>query len=75
MKAVLQRVSQASVTIDNEVVAQINTGFLVLLGITSQDTQEDIEWLTNKIKGMRIFSDDNDAMTVSYTHLTLPTKA
>ena len=65
MKAVLQRVSQASVTIDNEVVAQINTGFLVLLGITSQDTQEDIEWLTNKIKGMRIFSDDNGAMNLS----------
>jgi len=65
MKVVLQRVSEAKVTIENEVAAKINTGFLVLLGITSQDTHEDIEWLTNKIRGIRIFSDENGAMNLS----------
>jgi len=65
MKVVIQRVSQASVTINNEVKAQIGKGFMVLLGITSTDAQEDIEWLTHKIKGMRIFNDTNGAMNLS----------
>ena len=65
MKVVIQRVSQASVTIDKKIVAQINNGFVVFLGITTQDSQEDIEWLSSKIKGMRIFSDANGAMNLS----------
>jgi len=65
MKAVIQRVTQASVTIDGIVKSEIKQGLLVLLGVTNHDTQEDIEWLTNKIIGMRIFSDSNGAMNLS----------
>ncbi|RYC68098.1 D-aminoacyl-tRNA deacylase [Spirosoma sordidisoli] len=64
MIAVIQRVSQASVTIDNEVKGQIGTGFLVLLGITHADTREDVEWLSRKIVGMRIFNDADDKMNL-----------
>ncbi len=65
MKVVLQRVSSASVTIDGEITAQIAKGFLVLLGITAQDTAQDVEWLTNKIKGLRVFSDEDGAMNLN----------
>jgi len=65
MRAILQRVTQASVTINNEAVANIDDGLLVLLGIENEDTQEDIDWLTNKIAKMRIFSDDNGLMNKS----------
>lgn len=65
MKIVVQRVSEASVTIDNSSVASINTGLLVLLGITDDDTQEDIEWLCRKISGLRIFNDQNGVMNKS----------
>lgn len=65
MKAVLQRVSQASVTIDNEVVADIKTGLLILVGIEDADTQEDIEWLSSKIAKLRIFGDADDVMNLS----------
>ncbi|MGF7218161.1 D-tyrosyl-tRNA(Tyr) deacylase [Spirosoma lacussanchae] len=64
MIAVIQRVSQASVTIDHEVKGQIGTGFLVLLGITHADTNEDVEWLSRKIVGMRIFNDAEDKMNL-----------
>lgn len=65
MRVVIQRVSEASVTINTVVTARIKEGFLILLGITDQDSLEDIEWLTNKIKGMRIFSDAHGAMNLS----------
>ena len=65
MKAVLQRVSQASVTIDNQNVAQIEQGLLVLVGIVEEDTQEDINWLVNKIVNCRIFTDENGVMNKS----------
>ena len=65
MKAVIQRVTQASVTINGVVKSEIKQGLLVLLGVTNHDTQEDIEWLTNKIIGMRIFNDSNGAMNLS----------
>ena len=65
MKTVIQRVTQASVTINGVVKSEIKQGLLVLLGVTNHDTQEDIEWLTNKIIGMRIFSDSNGAMNLS----------
>ncbi len=65
MRVVIQRVSEAAVTIDGTVKAQIGQGFMVLLGITATDTQEDIEWLTTKIKGMRIFNDEQGAMNLS----------
>ena len=65
MRAVIQRVSKASVTIDNKVYSQVNTGLLVLLGIEDTDTAEEIEWLTGKIVNLRIFNDDNGVMNVS----------
>ena len=65
MKVVIQRVSQASVTIDSKIVASINEGLLVLLGIINEDAQEDINWLTNKIANLRIFNDENAVMNNS----------
>ena len=62
MIAVIQRVSEASVTIDNHVKGSIGAGFMILLGITHTDTQEDVEWLSKKIVGMRIFSDEEGKM-------------
>lgn len=65
MKVVIQRVSQASVTINNEIVAIIDKGVLVLLGIEALDNQEDINWLTTKIANLRIFEDENQVMNLS----------
>ena len=65
MRAVIQRVSKASVTIDNKIYSQINNGLLVLLGIEDADTAEDIEWLSGKIVNLRIFNDENGVMNVS----------
>ena len=65
MKAVIQRVSQASVTIEGEVTANIKTGLLVLVGIEDADSDEDINWLVGKIINMRIFGDDKDVMNLS----------
>lgn len=65
MKAVIQRVSKASVTIKGEKVANINQGLLILLGIVDEDTKEDIDWLSKKIANLRIFADENDVMNKS----------
>ena len=65
MKAVIQRVSESSVTINNEIVAQIQQGLLVLVGIEDTDNQEDINWLTSKIANLRIFPDENEVMNLS----------
>ena len=65
MKTVIQRVTHSSVTIDNKIVAEINTGLLVLLGIEDADNQEDIYWLAAKIANLRIFGDENDVMNLS----------
>jgi D-tyrosyl-tRNA(Tyr) deacylase len=65
MRAVLQRVSKASVTIDSELISSIGKGLLVLLGIEDADGQEDVEWLANKIVNLRIFNDENDVMNRS----------
>lgn len=65
MRIVLQRVSQASVSIDNKIHATIKEGILILLGIEDADTSEDIEWLCNKIVKMRIFNDENGVMNLS----------
>lgn len=69
MRAIIQRVSSASVEIDNNITAQIDKGFLILLGIESDDTPEDITWLTNKIAKMRVFADDQDLMNLSLTDI------
>ena len=65
MRAVIQRVSQASVTVAGERVSEIGPGFLIFLGIESADTQEDIDWLSRKIANLRVFGDENDAMNLS----------
>ncbi|MCD8415094.1 D-tyrosyl-tRNA(Tyr) deacylase [Tenacibaculum dicentrarchi] len=65
MKAVVQRVSKANVTIEGEKVADIQNGLLILIGITNEDTQEDINWLSKKITNLRIFNDENDVMNTS----------
>jgi D-tyrosyl-tRNA(Tyr) deacylase len=67
MRAVIQRVSEASVTIEGAVRSSIGPGLLVLLGIESADTQEDIEWLSSKIVQLRIFNDENGQMNRSVT--------
>jgi len=65
MRAVIQRVSNASVTIDNKIYSQIENGLLVLVGIEDADNPEDIEWLSGKIVNLRVFNDDNGVMNVS----------
>ena len=62
MRAVIQRVKEASVTINNVVVSEIGIGFLVLLGIETEDSDNDINWLVRKIANLRVFADENDAM-------------
>ena len=65
MRAVIQRVKEASVKVDNIITGQIGNGLLVLVGIEDADTQNDIEWLTKKIAGLRIFDDENGVMNRS----------
>jgi len=65
MRAVIQRVTRASVTINNKIEAQIASGVLIFLGIVAEDTLEDIKWLSKKISNLRIFSDENDVMNLS----------
>lgn len=65
MRAVIQRVSRASVTVDNKTISEIGNGLLVLLGIEDADNGDDIEWLSNKITNLRIFNDDEGIMNRS----------
>jgi D-aminoacyl-tRNA deacylase len=65
LKTVIQRVSSASVTIDSKIVAQIQQGLLVLIGIEDADNQEDIVWLCQKIANLRIFGDESEVMNLS----------
>lgn len=65
MRAVIQRVSKASVTIEGAVKSAIGKGFLVLIGICDEDTLEDVEWLVKKIANLRIFDDENAVMNRS----------
>ena len=65
MRAVIQRVSKASVTINENKVSEIKNGLLILLGIEERDTSEDIEWLSKKIVNLRIFNDENGVMNKS----------
>ena len=65
MRVVIQRVTEASVTIDGAVKSKIEKGLLILLGIEDADTSEDIQWLCNKISQLRIFNDENGVMNKS----------
>lgn len=64
MRAVVQRVKEAEVKIDEISVGKINKGFLILLGITHEDVSKDVEWLSNKIKGLRVFEDEEGKMNL-----------
>ena len=65
MRVVIQRVTEAGVKVDGKVTGAINKGLLILIGIEDADTQEDIDWLTKKIVGLRIFDDENGVMNLS----------
>lgn len=65
MKLVIQRVSHASVSIDGRIVGRIDAGLLVLLGVATDDTEQDVQWLAQKTANMRIFDDDNGVMNLS----------
>ena len=65
MKAVIQRVKSASVSVDDKIIGEIATGFLILLGVEQGDTQDDLNYLVNKTIGVRIFKDDNKNMNLS----------
>ena len=65
MKAVIQRVKSASVLVDNKIIGEISTGFLILLGVEQSDAQDDLNYLVKKIIGLRIFKDDNNNMNLS----------
>ncbi len=65
MRAVIQRVSEASVTVEKKVISSIDQGLLILLGIESEDNQEDVDWLSGKIARLRIFDDENGVMNKS----------
>ena len=65
MRVLIQRVKEASVTVDNEVISLIHNGLLVFVGITEDDDREDILWLTKKIASIRLFDDENGVMNRS----------
>ena len=65
MRAVIQRVTHASVTIDGKLNGQIDKGYLILLGICDEDSMEDVDWLVKKIANLRVFGDENDVMNRS----------
>lgn len=65
MRTVIQRVNRASVEINDTIKSEIGKGLLILLGVCNEDTEEDIDWLVRKIKGLRIFDDENGVMNLS----------
>ena len=65
MKAVIQRVAECSVTIENQIGADIQKGLLVLVGFEDADTKDDLDWMTSKIANLRIFGDENEVMNLS----------
>jgi D-aminoacyl-tRNA deacylase len=70
MRAVVQRVSEASVTVDDKIVGQIGKGFLVLLGISHSDGEPEAAWLARKIAGLRIFEDEDGKMNLGLTDVS-----
>lgn len=65
MRAVIQRVTQASVSIAGQVKSSIQKGYMILLGVCEEDTQEDVEWLVKKVINLRVFNDENGVMNLS----------
>ena len=69
MKAVLQRVTHANVVVEGELISEIKSGFLVLLGVDNDDTEKDADILSKKISGMRVFEDENGKMNLPLTDI------
>ena len=69
MRIVIQRVSEASVSVGGELISKIEKGMMILLGIEDADTEEDVDWLCNKLSKLRIFSDENDAMNLDINQI------
>ena len=69
MRAVIQRVTKASVTIEGSIKSQIGIGYLILVGVCDEDTMEDVEWLAKKVIGLRVFDDDNHVMNRAITEI------
>ena len=69
MKAVLQRVTHANVVVEGELISEIEKGFLILLGVSGDDTKDDADVLSKKISGMRVFEDENGKMNLSLTDI------
>ena len=69
MKAVIQRVTKASVTVDGKITGRIGTGFLVLLGVMQEDTEKEMQLLAKKVAEIRIFTDENDKMNLSLSQV------
>ncbi len=65
MRAVVQRVSDAAVTVDGATIGQIGRGFVVLLGVAGEDTQDDVIWLAGKVEGLRVFEDEDGKMNLA----------
>lgn len=65
MRVVLQRVKEASVTVDGSIIGQIDRGFLLLVGVTHEDTLDQVNWLADKIAGLRVFEDEEERMNCS----------
>ena len=77
MKVVIQRVISAELLVDNKFYSKIGNGLVVLLAVSKQDTQEDINWIANKLVNLRIFSDQNNQMNLSVLsliHISEPTR-
>ena len=69
MKAVIQRVSRASVRVDGQIIGRIDEGFMVLLGVDREDTETDLEYVVKKVTGLRIFTDEQDKMNLSLSDI------
>lgn len=65
MRAVVQRVTKSKVTVDSEITGSINSGLMVLIGVEEGDTQQDAEYIADKVSGLRIFEDENEKMNLS----------
>lgn len=70
MRVVLQRVTEANVKVDGEIIGQIGNGLMILVGFGKEDTEEKLEWMVNKILNLRVFSDEDDKINLSVTDIS-----
>ena len=70
MRLIIQRVSKAQVTVDHKIVSEIQLGFLIFVGIETEDTQLDVDWLADKVAGLRIFSDNQGKMNLGIKEIS-----